>query len=116
MAAIGMGLLWGGYWLALSGISMVKGWNNSPWSLANPVKPAVWTTQCYTGQGVIPTGAASDSGSCGASGGGSPGSGSPVGTLPAVGATTAPTDGGCPPGFTLVNGNCVSQRTAAGLH
>jgi hypothetical protein len=72
VAAIGMGLLWGGYWLALSGISMIKGWNNSPWSLANPVKPAVWTTQCYTGPGVIPTGAASDSGPCGGSSGTTP--------------------------------------------
>jgi hypothetical protein len=116
MAAIGMGLLWAGYWLGLSGVSMLKGWNNSPWSLANPVKPATFTTQCYTGDGIIPTGDPSDSGSCGSGSGGSPGSGSPVGTLPAVGSTTKPTDGGCPPGFQLQNGNCVSLRTPAGLH
>jgi hypothetical protein len=65
MAAIGMALIWFGYWSGLSGVSMVKGWNNSPLALANPAKPATFTTACYTGSGVFPTGKESDSGSCG---------------------------------------------------
>lgn len=64
MAAIGIALLWGGYWLTLSGVSLVKGWNNSPLGLANPVKLATFTKQCYVGSGIIPTGDPADSGSC----------------------------------------------------
>jgi hypothetical protein len=64
MAAIGMGLLWAGYWLGVSGVSILKGWNNSPWGLANPVKVATWTTACYVGDGILPTGDPGDSGAC----------------------------------------------------
>lgn len=67
MAGIGIGLLWVGYWLGLSGVSLLKGWNNSPWSLANPVKLATFTTDCYVGSGIIPTGDPGDSGACGGS-------------------------------------------------
>lgn len=65
MAAIGMGLLWFGYWAGLTGVSLVKGWNNSPLGLANPVKIAEFQTACYTGPGVFPTGHKSDNGACG---------------------------------------------------
>jgi hypothetical protein len=60
-----MGLLWAGYWLGLSGISMIKGWNNNPFQLANPVKIPNWTTKCYTGPGIFPSGDPGDSGDCG---------------------------------------------------
>jgi hypothetical protein len=67
MAAIGMGLIWFGYWAGLTGVSMIKGWNNSPLQLANPVSVATFTTKCYVGAGVFPSGKPGDSGSCGGS-------------------------------------------------
>jgi hypothetical protein len=78
VAAIGMGLIWFGYWAGLSGVSLVKGWNNSPLGLANPVSMATFTTQCYTGSGIFPSGKSGDSGSCG--GGSSASSGTPTTT------------------------------------
>lgn len=65
MAAIGMGLLWGAYWATLTGVSLVKGYNNSPMGLANPVKVAQFNTACYTGGGIFPTGDPGDNGACG---------------------------------------------------
>lgn len=65
MAAIGVGLVWFSYWWGLSGYSMIRGWNNSVLGLANPVKIATFTTKCYTGTGVFPSGDPADSGPCG---------------------------------------------------
>lgn len=71
MTAIGMGLLWAGYWLGLSGVSIVKGWNNNPWQLANPLAQVQWSTACYTGTGILPSGNSADSGPCSSSSGSS---------------------------------------------
>lgn len=64
MAAVGVGLVWWAYWWGISGVSLVKGWNNNVVKLANPLTVATFTTQCYTGPGVWPTGASGDSGAC----------------------------------------------------
>jgi hypothetical protein len=64
VTAIGGGLLWVAYWLGVSGVSMVKGWNNNPLQLANPLTVAAFTTKCYVGTGLIPTGKSGDSGAC----------------------------------------------------
>lgn len=64
MTAIGVGMLWLSWWLGLSGYSMIRGFNNSPLQMANPVNVPKFTTQCYTGSGVWPTGDPNDSGTC----------------------------------------------------
>lgn len=69
MAAIGVGLLWWGYWWGLAGVSLVKGWNNNVLQMANPLSSATFTKACYTGSGVWPTGKSGDSGACGNGGG-----------------------------------------------
>jgi len=70
MAGIGVGLLWFSYWWGLSGFSLIKGYNNNPLRLANPVRLATWTTRCYTGTGIFPSGDPADSGTCGGKGSG----------------------------------------------
>jgi hypothetical protein len=65
MVAIGFLVVLGAYGLGLSGYSLIRGYNNQLGSLWNPVKTATWTTQCYTGTGVLPSGNPADSGSCG---------------------------------------------------
>ena len=91
MAAIGVGLVWWSYWWGLSGFSLIKGWNNNPWKMANPLKIATFTTRCYTGTAIFPSGEPGDSGSCGKSAGGF----SPDVIVPKIG---SPGHLHCPPG------------------
>jgi hypothetical protein len=73
MVAVGFLVVLGAYGVGLSGYSLIRGYNNALGSLWNPVKPAKWTTQCYTGTAVLPSGSSADSGPCGSgsnSGGG----------------------------------------------
>lgn len=67
MSAIGVGLVWWSYWWGLGGYSFIQGWNNNLLALANPFKIATFTTECYTGSRVFPTGDPGDSGPCGSS-------------------------------------------------
>ena len=100
MTGIGVGLLWFAYWWGLSGYSLLRGYNNNPLQLANPVKLVTFTTQCYTGDGIFPSGDPGDSGSCGGGG-----SAKPPGT--ATGGGVKPVKGKCQPGFKIgPDGQC----------
>lgn len=54
MVAIGLLLLIGAYGGSLSGYSLIRGYCNNLGALWNPVHPAVWSTQVYTGTAIIP--------------------------------------------------------------
>jgi hypothetical protein len=96
--ALGFGIIWVGYAVGMTGYCWVKGYDLS-------FREIVFPTGFYTGAWppakvtdptvLIPTGSASSS-----SGGGGGG--------PAVGSTTAPVAGKCPPGYTKVNNKCIA--------
>ena len=72
MVAIGFGLTLLGYWLGLSGFSLVKGYDNRPIDLINPFFHGTWSTTLYTGPSVFP-GAAAPTSQASALGGNTPG-------------------------------------------
>ena len=61
MVAIGFGVVLLGYWLGLTGYSLVRGYDNRPVDLISPFFHGKWSTTLYTGTAIFPGGTSSAS-------------------------------------------------------
>lgn len=104
MPAIGMGLGWAGYTLALWGWCLLRGYNITLGELANPRTILNWQTaiQSQTPATQVMPGAAAA-----ATGGSSGGDGGSSGSGPGGGIDGPGSSGGCPPGYYLIGGHCT---------